>query len=88
MECIIDGHNGIYVPQIFAQRYAAANENRLSMQDDFAILKLGPDNDEYWETWDDMLNKFTLIENGKTYRLYESNGDLFLIEDGEEIPED
>ena len=47
--CIIDGNQGQYIPQIFAEKFPEWLEN-----DDKAILLSGPDNADYWEVWDNV----------------------------------
>ena len=46
---IIDGNQGQYIPQIFAERYPEWLED-----DDKAILLSGPDHADYWEVWNDV----------------------------------
>ncbi len=48
-ECIVDGANGQYIPQIFAERFPEWLDD-----DDKAILLSGPDNADYWEVWDNV----------------------------------
>lgn len=77
-EVLIDSHHGIYVPQIFAERYDA-NEYHLYGIDpeDIDILLEGPDHEDYWEAWNNVLND-AFSEDGRKYLHQE--GDLFLIE--------
>ena len=48
-DLVIDGYHGIYIPQIFAQRFPEwlSDEER-------EVLIAGPEGDEYWEVWDDV----------------------------------
>lgn len=63
---LVDSNRGVFVAQSFAKTYTDHNIKA----DDLAILLEGPDNDDYFETWEDVLsyceltdqdgNKFTL----------------------------
>ena len=46
---IIDGNQGQYIPQIFAEKFPEWLED-----DDKAILLSGPDHADYWEVWNDV----------------------------------
>ena len=48
-KCIVNGAAGVYIPQIFAERYPEWLED-----DDKAILLSGPDHADYWEVWNDV----------------------------------
>ncbi|CAM6055344.1 unnamed protein product [Sphagnum tenellum] len=51
--------------------------------EDWAILEEGPDNELYWETWFDTLDraKVKYYATGTVYTFYQ-DGDLFAIPDG------
>lgn len=90
MDCIIDNHGGIYIPQTFAERYGEEYLN----EEDRAILEQGPYcpehydgaeadwSDIYWETWIDVLDTFEIehdeYPSGRA-RLYQ-DGDVFLVD--------
>ena len=75
--CIVDGCFGIYVPQRFARNYDPAAWG--IKPEDAAILLAGPDEDYYWETWDDVLNYARhRDEKGQEWSL-EQDGDLFAV---------
>ena len=77
MACIVDGSWGIYVPQRFAERGMA--EAWGVSADDIAVLLAGPDNEAYWETWDDVLGDASFRDKkGKVWSL-EQDGDLFAV---------
>ncbi len=75
-ECILDGSRGRYVPHQFVISGWAEKMNVCPK--DQKILKEGPDNPDYWETWDDVVATATFTENGNKYGL-EQEGDLFLV---------
>lgn len=70
---VIDTH-GIYIPQIFAKTCRESFYGVLDAEWD--ILLEGPDHEEYWDTWDSVIN------NAKAYEtdwvLYQ-DGDLWLV---------
>ena len=51
-DLVIDGYHGIYIPQIFAQRFPEwlSDEER-------DILLAGPEHENYWETWEDVTRR-------------------------------
>lgn len=69
-----DGWNGVYVPNLFAKNYDLAEWN--VRPDDINILLAGPDHEEYWDTWDEILSYAFCRKDGKVYRLWQ-DGDLW-----------
>jgi len=78
VHCIITDSNGIYIPQIFAERFIDETHPELSekLADDFDILLDGPDHSEYWEAWSEIEQKW-MGANGQHIL---QNSDLFLID--------
>jgi len=74
-QCIIDGHHGVYIPQMFAEQYG--HMLPASLQDDIKLLTDGP-SEWYWETWEAVLDAAVLTIDGQEYYLYKDN-DLFII---------
>ena len=79
--CYADSARGIYIPQYFAEsvnRYTISNWS--SWINDLDALCEGPDNEFYWDIWDDILNRLTLTDSGSgiEYCLYQ-DGDLWLV---------
>lgn len=82
---IIDGHFGIYIPQIFATRYlTGADCMRCGILLDYAAALENTDNELYWEAWESVLNNYK-SEDGET--LYQDQ-DVWLVPNGFEWPED
>lgn len=74
---VVDGHHGIYAPQITARILALQNWS----VEDQAILEAGPDHDEYWDAWDLCLRDCEVEgPNGERYRLAEDEGGVYLYE--------
>lgn len=74
--CIVDGHHGIYVPQVWAERYGDYLETCRVSQEDVVILLQGPDHSDYWEAWQDVLNDYCHEVNNVKHYLSQ-DGDLF-----------
>lgn len=82
---LIDGHHGIYVPQIFAE---ILRHGWGIPQEAFAVLKAGPYHPEYWDTWVEVLDNAWYEAEGHTWTLYQSpEGDLFSVRDDWEGPD-
>lgn len=90
-ELLVDDHHGIYIAQIFCQTYRAYITNMEEVEEDFNICLSGPDNADYWEAWDSLINNVNFTnDKGEKYtigNLFES-GDLWAIPEGYEWPED
>lgn len=79
--CIIDGAHGIYVPQIWAERYGLQAAKSAGVNPfDVSSLLTGPDCADYWDSWDSVLNDYCHTVNGVRHYLTQ-DGDLF------EVPE-
>jgi hypothetical protein len=46
--------------------------------DDVAILETGPDHEQYWDAWQDVLDNATWTDGKNTWTLYQ-DGDLFAV---------
>lgn len=84
LELLLDGHHGVYIPQLFAQYYG---DKLKGQQPDISLdidtLLAGPDGEFYWEAWEGILDGEYLDDNGNKFTLYQS-GDLWLVPDGYE----
>lgn len=75
--CIVDGHHGIYVPQVWAERYgAAAVESAGVNATDVSDLSMGPECECYWDAWDSILSDYCHEVAGVKHYLSQ-DGDLF-----------
>ena len=68
--CAVDGHNGIYTAQVFAERYPAL----IPDAGDLAVLLAGPDNDEYLDVYQLL---FPVETDNEVYEMNES-GDVLV----------
>lgn len=69
---LIEGSHGIYIPQIFAQRYSHLYAT------DYTDLLEGPDNLMYWKSWGYIVDNAEIMVDGVLCRLVE-DGDLWLM---------
>lgn len=75
MKLLIDSSYGIYICQIFAEMFA----DQLSQQQRENLSS--PDNGHYFDTWVEIEDSKTFIDqNGKEFSLYMS-GDLWAVYD-------
>jgi hypothetical protein len=77
---LVNSANGVYIPQIFANRFIMERWNVGSKD----VIDLNIDSPTYWDTWDRVLNNAFFIANeddtalpGK-WTLYH-NGDLWAV---------
>lgn len=85
LELLIDGHHGIYIPQMFAWMYwSYVDPESLSDSDELReILLAGPDHEYYWEAWEEVVSNVRLIADGCVWILYQEFGDLFAVPEDE-----
>jgi hypothetical protein len=75
--CIVDGHFGVYVPQVWAQRYGEAALLSAGVDhEDLETLEKGPDSEPYWEAWWSVLDNYCHEVQGVKHYLHQ-DGDLF-----------
>jgi hypothetical protein len=81
-ECIIGGSQGIYIPQIFADKLAQAyifNEDK-DISESLAICAMGPHGNElYWDAWQEVQNAVRGRHFDMSKGSIEQDGDVFYI---------
>lgn len=84
---------GVYIPRDFANGFtdrdeiAAKHVSGVS-DEDWSILEAGPDHEQYWETWEGVLDGAKVTdENGVVFTLHQ-DGDLWLVPVGMEWSEE
>ena len=76
---LISDNQGIYIPQCFVKNFdmelwGLSGED---CKEDIASILEGPGSEYYWESWENILVRATLIdEEGKEWYLWQ-DGDLF-----------
>lgn len=85
MQLICDSHHGIYCPQLTIKDLIDDIVSQLPAEDVQTVLD-GPDNEFYWESWENILNTSFIIDDGenKRYYLYQDE-DVWMLEKGEEF---
>lgn len=89
-ELLVNDAHGIYIAQSFCQAYSAYITNMDKVKEDFDICLDGPDNEYYWDAWENLLNNIEFTnDNGDKYTIGNlgENGDLWAIPEGYEYPE-
>lgn len=80
---LIDGSQGVYIPKIFADSMWDSWVG-LSEDDRFILLE-GPDNEDYYETWFNVMCSASRVdEEGNKFYLYEDEYGLFSVKENEE----
>lgn len=75
--CIVDSHFGIYVPQVWAERYGSAAVASAGVNpEDVRVLLAGPDGEDYWDSWGEVLNDYCHEVAGIKHYITQ-DGDLF-----------
>lgn len=87
LQLLVDGHHGVYVPEVFANNTDFHIGWKGITEDDIILLKLGQGIDKeynadcpiYWEIWDDVLSNATYTDkDGHEWFLYQ-DGDLWAV---------
>ena len=79
--CLLDGARGQFLPQAYAQHYRHVGGIYGIDDDAWDILAVGPEHEQYWDTWADVLDTAELHSNEGTFTLHQ-DGDLYAIESG------
>lgn len=81
--CLIDGANGIYIPQLFARQYAGGWSG--ADLEDLETVAGGVDTPGYWEAWDTIVDSAVFTDShGVKWHLW-PDGDLFIYSDDGEV---
>ncbi len=67
-EVLISSSHGQYIPQVFAQYLQDTPKGDYA--EEFTIIE-NPDQDEYWEAWESIVDSFTWEFEGQTYRIFQ-----------------
>lgn len=88
-ELLLDGNRGIYIPQQFAQHYSQYITNKDELAESLNDLLEGPENELYWESWEDVLDNAKLKDYKDRDCILYQDQDLWLIPETEleQIPE-
>lgn len=85
IKLLIDDARGIYIPKNFAENFDL-DEWGINGEE-AAPLLYGPDHEEYWDAWEDVLRHAEYTDDkGFKWTLYQG-GDLFCVREDYEFPE-
>lgn len=76
---LIDSHHGIYIPHLFWTHHR--NELNGFSHEEMAMFNedlKSPDEENYWDSWEDILNRGEIERDKKKYILHHEE-DLWLI---------
>jgi hypothetical protein len=80
---VVSDANGVYIPQIYVEGMTEADAEQLNVRyEDVVTCQEGPDNEWYWEAWQNILDKAEFTdEQGVSWYLHQ-DGDLWECPDG------
>lgn len=78
MELLLDDNRGIYIPQNFAQEFRMRDWGVSREQE--RILLDGPDNEAYWDVWNEVLMDAETRHQGHKWTLHQ-DGALWMVRD-------
>jgi len=80
---------GIYLPQKFASVFDDRDKRVTGVTaDEWTVLEAGPDHDDYWDVWDDVVKDAIITDDvGVKYHLHQE-GNCWLIPTGMEWNEE
>jgi hypothetical protein len=77
IQLLVTDNDGIYVPQRFIEKFDMSLWNNID-KEDIDTIKAGPDQEEYWYAWENILDMASYTTQGNTWRLHQ-DGDLFAV---------
>jgi len=75
IEILLSDARGIYIPRDFFQDF---DLEKWHLKDEDLTALNDPENENYWDVWDHVLNKAYFEIDGKKYHLYH-DGDLLAV---------
>ena len=78
VEIILSDARGVYIPRDFVEGFDLAKWGLPKHPDDcdIEICANGPDEEGYWEAWENILSQAKYEKDGNVWRLHQ-DGDLF-----------
>ena len=75
-ELLLSDFHGIYIPKVFVESFDLEKWNLKLDKEEKEILN-NPENESYWDSWNDVLNNAELIDKDKNKYFLHQDGDLF-----------
>lgn len=87
-ELLLSDSHGIYIPKLWCDELSSEEEaERFSVSwDSVLVCQSGPDEELYWDAWQEILDSAEWIEGRENWRLHQS-GDLWKVRSDAQIPE-
>lgn len=87
-ELLLSDSHGIYVPKLWCDELSSEEEaERFSVSwDSVLVCQSGPDEELYWDAWQEILDSAEWEEDGVEWRLHQS-GDLWKVRRDAQLPE-
>lgn len=79
IEILFDANRGQYIPQNFAEEIDHSKFTGIESNDIETLLN-GPEDEWYWEAWQNVLDNAEYTTDAGTWTLYQ-DGDVFLLND-------
>lgn len=81
-ELLLNDAHGIYIGQLFCQQYGHLIINKYKLQEDIDICLTGPDNEDYIESWVNVMDSAEIVnDKGEKFTVGNlgESGDLWAI---------
>lgn len=78
IEHLLSDARGVYIPRDFVDSFSADEWDLNPYSWAFISCMTGPDTDDYWQAWEQILNTAEYHQNGHVWRLHQ-DGDLWAI---------
>lgn len=75
---ILDDNRGIYIPLNFVQDFDLEQFSGWE-QDDIDTIQDGPDNEQYWDAWDRILNNIYHVDQNGYKWILEQDGAVWMV---------
>jgi hypothetical protein len=86
-ELLLSDSHGIYIPKLWADELSEEEAESFSVRwESILLCQAGPDEEQYWEAWQEILDSAQWEEDGVEWRLYQS-GDLWRVRVDAQLPE-
>lgn len=87
-ELLLSDSHGIYIPKLWCDELSEEEAERFGVSwGSVLVCQSGPDEEHYWEAWQEILDSAEWEEDGVEWRLYQ-NGDLWRVRSDAQLPEE
>ena len=87
-ELLLSDSQGIYIPKLWCDGLSEEEaEEKCVSWGSVLICQSGPDEESYWDSWQEVLDSAEWEEDGENWRLHQS-GDLWKVRSDAQLPEE